>query len=242
MPTLDWNSITSQENPIASVQEEIAKLGNTVCQGSTISIAIIYPDHIRVQWIGDSTIKIYFNGEKIFQSKNHENSGDELQRALSHRDDVSLITDPQYTIAVFDNNKLTMRRNSILNLGPGCGKRDLLNMSRSLGHADERGPRTQQEPGEEIIPLSKKGTYKVVAATDGLWDIFGDPDDPFLGNPETVIEQILDFAEGRWKQEWEYYELDKDQMGGHTDKFEVTKFPEGTYDDIGVSIADIIIH
>ena len=241
---LDWITIASQKNPIGLVQEKIAELGSTICQGSTISIAIIHEDHIRIQWLGDSTIKIYFDGTKIFQSKNHEISGDELDHALSYRDGITLkpFTGNDYSLAVFDDNKVTMKRSPVLNLGPGFKTADCLNMSRSLGHADEHGPRTQQESDNAIIPITTGGNYKVVIATDGLWDMVSERDDIFLGNPETTVKQILDFAEGRWKQDWEYYDLDAEQMGGHTDKFEVTKFPEDNYDDIGVAIADIIIH
>ena len=94
---------------------------------------------------------------------------------------------------------------------------DVMNMTHSLGHNSITGKYFEKK----TICRDPTKQYKVLLATDGLWDMSYQQDDSSFCKPEMTAPKMLDLALKRWKREWNY-------------NGKLTKFPEGSEDDIAI--------
>ena len=169
--------------------------------GATLSFAKIYRNtntkkiKIVAEWLGDSPILVFINGELVFQSEIHHSSSiSEIER-LKEKGVLSKVEQADTGFKVLDEH--TIERNP--------GKYVLFNnelslaVTRSLGHQRITGIETQKH----TIECSTDDEVKLVMFSDGVGDVLA---------METDIEklkiysaeEIVDLAEKRWKQVWNY--------------------------------------
>jgi len=210
LKSLNWSEIIEKENFEKIIFQGIENLGNTENSGSTISIVKIYPEYFECLWIGDSTIKIYCNNDVIFTMPNHDqNHSKEIQKIEKMNIEKKESWSPQ----VLSETEISMKLSYYFNFGP----KDLLNMTHSLGHNNVTGKYFEKKK----IPKDISQPYKILLASDGLWDMYHQLDDILFCKPEIAATEILDIALKRWKQNWNY-------------RGEITKFPDGNEDDIAI--------
>jgi serine/threonine protein phosphatase PrpC len=199
---LDFLQIMDKENPAREISDIIGKLPDTFGTGATMSIVLISPTEIQCYWRGDSTIKIYKDGEEHFVSEDHSfQNATEMDRIKP----LGIKTEPSWRTKILSPTSITMEPSPyfILDCIVGHGpfnrdKRDMTNMTNCLGHNNKLGDTIQ----EEVILTAPYSLYTIIIATDGFWDIVA-PQDEHIPSIESALD-LTDFALGRWEQDWTY--------------------------------------
>lgn len=219
----DWSSYLMRLNHFKEIIEKCAVI-ETNGVGSTLSICKIYPDRFEFSWVGDSTGKLYKNGVCVFKTRDHDRNNEEENKRLSENPNVtiqSLRADGKQIMDIEIMNHTTVRyiESKLYNFGPY----NKINFTHSLGHAGATGDHFSTK----IIPRELNESYKAICATDGLWAMVCEEDHEFIGSSDTSCEDIVKFADKRWRQEWDFDNGVSIAKGA--------RFPDNNIDDIGVS-------
>jgi len=194
--------------------------------GSTLCICKVFEDRFEFYWIGDSTCKLYKEGSFIWQTKDHDQNNEEEQKRLEEDPDVKIITKDPFGKKILD---IKIKNHTTIEMVPvklyEFLYKNRINFTHSLGHMGLTGSHISKETIQRLPGIS----YKVVCATDGLWAMVCDEDHEFIGDPKNSSEDIVKFADKRWRQSW------KQEYKGEIIGNDV-KFPESNIDDIGVSV------
>lgn len=206
---LPWDVIIDSANIIGEINKRLNLLF-TLGSGATLSIVKVFEDRFECEWVGDSTIVIFDKDHHIlFKSRDHNSSNPDEEKRLQHiRAEVS------WKPIALNSKRITVETNKTYHFA----YRDILNMTRSLGH----GNLVSCESDKVTLERTKGDKYRVVVATDGLWDILCDDDYQTISQMTT--QEIGELANQRWTQTWEY------TYQGRTD---MQTFPEG--DDVGIA-------
>jgi len=183
--------------------------------GATLSFAKIYRNTITkkikivAEWLGDSPILVFINGELVFQSEIHHASNVSETERLKEKGVLSEVETSKTGFKVLGEETIEGIQGKYVLFYNNT----TLAVTRSLGHCRITGIETQKE----TIECSTDDEVKVVMFSDGVGDILHMETD--IEKLKTYsAEEILDLAEKRWKQEWNY-----------NDK--KTSFPLNGYDD-----------
>ena len=222
---MDFSIDLQDENFFEKIMEKtnIEKSNNV---GSTLCICKVFEDRFEFSWVGDSTGKLYKEGSCIWQTKDHDQSNEEEQQRLENDPDVKIITKDPFGKQILD---IKVKNSTTIEMIPvklyEFLYKNRINFTHSLGHMGLSGSHISKETIERVPGVS----YKVVCATDGLWAMVFDGDNEFIGDPKNSSEDIVKFADERWRQSW------KQEYKGEIIENDV-KFPESNIDDIGVSV------
>ena len=171
---------------------------------------------------GDSECLIFVNGRLVFESVSHTlNRPGERMRLLPFLSEVRPVT-PAWAPIPTSAMRMTVHRSDICNFNTG----ESIVPTMALGHNNM----TTFEPDVHTLRFEKTDHVRIVSGSDGFWGMIVKEIDQQLLK-EATLEQLVAFAEKRWKQNWEYV---ADITKPHS--FEVTRFP--SYDDITVCIWD----
>ena len=191
--------------------------------GSTLCICKIYDDRFEFSWVGDSTGKLYKNGECIFKTLDHDRNNVSENLRLNDDWDVVVQTEkkgqPIWDIEIVNPTTIKSVKATLYNFRYN----NTINFTHALGHAGVTG----KHFSTETIPREKDASYKVVCGTDGLWAMVCEEDSEFVGKNETTAENLVELAAKRWRQEW-----------NHDNGSFITKgarFPEHNIDDVGAA-------
>jgi len=213
----DWANHIKCENFHEILNAELKKIDSTK-SGSTLSVVKIYPDRFETFWVGDSSIKIYHDGKCIWDMKKHDNYNfNEMERIRDDKNVKILKTQAKEVICcplAINSKEIKMVPSPYFLFG----KVDKINMTHALGHMFLTGTSIDSE----IIARDPDKKYKMVAASDGLWDISCSEDITYFADAELNSKDHMHMAKERWRQEWIY-------CG------EKTKFPISNYDDIAIA-------
>ena len=217
---MDWKTIL-QDTFFEHIQEEIKKI-DTLGIGSTLSICKIFEDRFEIYWAGDSTIKIYNNDDEIWRTKDHDKNNEneklrlkELSTFIKHRDGKD--------VEVVDDDTIKQFISPVFYFGD-IYEPDTVNMTHALGHNQNTGDFISHETVSRNHELS----YKVVAGSDGFWQMTSNQDTPFIASRENTSQTLVEFADKRWKQLWKFISLDEGTHEGVT-------FPAHNIDDIAIA-------
>lgn len=216
---MDWKTIL-QDTFFEHIQEEIKKI-DTFRIGSTLSICKIFEDRFEIYWVGDSTIKIY-NEEEIWRTKDHDSNNEEEKLRLNELSTYIRQHDG-IDVKVVDKDTIKQFKSPVFYFGDIYNP-DTINMTHALGHSQYSGDFISHETVLRNSDLS----YKIVAGSDGFWQMTSKHDTPFIGSIESTSQQLVGFADKRWKQPWKFIALDEGT-------FEGIHFPSHNIDDIAVA-------
>lgn len=221
--TLDWNDVMNNDEPIEYVKTLINSMEQTIRDGSTISIVKISNIGIRMWWIGDSQIRVYKNDEELWRSNNH--NGENLKELQKTRE-KNLETELAWELSVLDNEHITLKpSNYIYHIVDG--QKEKLALTRSLGHNGD----VCQETETHFIPFDNKSKWKIIAASDGFWDMMCLYDNSFLKDNDYGAEELCKIASQRWSKKW-FYVDPRDRDNTKIVKQQI----QGSHDDIGVAV------
>ena len=195
---------------------------NTIIRsGTTYSAAYMHRNEatgvlkIVLEWVGDSPIFVFVNGEKVFEAVTHHTNNQhdlDLMQVKGFIDGVektnigfevigpdTIVSNPSnYAIVKADGTQLA------------C--------TRSLGHNGHMCI----EADTAIIEAKMTDEVKVIVMSDGVGDMLHMQSD--MEKLKTYSSQeLVDLAETRWKQTWKYNET-------------TTKFPANGYDDCSAAV------
>lgn len=171
---------------------------------------------------GDSECMIFVNDQLVFESVPHIlTRPGERDRLRPFLQNIRPTTGAWAPIPLSDR-RMTVHRSDISNYKTG----ESLVPTMALGHNNMTG----FEPDINVFRFNLTDHVRIVSGSDGFWGmIVKTLDEPRLKTAK--LEELIDFAEKRWKQEWEYAaDINK------PDNIEITHFPG--YDDITVCIWD----
>ena len=228
----DWNAIMESENTMALIYKMIGNVKNTICDGTTLSVVKITSEGIKCWWIGDSQIRIFRDKKSFWKSNNHNG---ENNKELTRIRNKCIQTEPAWSLSVLDEECLSMKRSHYFHhkINGGIEK---LAMSRVLGHNNEIYPFVESQ----FISFEKhkKYSWKIVVASDGLWDVMCERDTPLLASPKTTAKSLTDLALNRWMQNWIYVEPTNTRplAAIKMDKRQMKEKIQGGGDDIGIAV------
>ena len=202
---LNWSSILSSDNFADLIFAEITALGNNISDGATLTIVKIFdgPDaHIDVYWAGDSSAKIYKDGQEIYHTNDHDiNNVEEMERMKS------------MGINMKNCDKLCAKTPDIITQLPSAyfWFTDILklNMTHSIGHNNVTG----KFLSHDRIPIERspdgkspngKSLYKVVVGSDGFWDMMCPDDIHFIAEQSNTASILGNLALTRWNKKWHF--------------------------------------
>lgn len=232
----DWNVIMEGDNTMALIYKLIGSL-NTDCDGATLSVVKITPLGIKSWWIGDSQIRIFNNHKLLWKSANHNSRNEKEMKRIR---ESGIKTEASWTLSVIDRECLGMKRSRYIHhvIDGGVEK---LAMTRVLGHNNGAHPFVESH----FIPFNKCGNdaWKVVVASDGLWDMVGECDGGFVASERATAATLTELALKRWLKEWIYVDP-TNKLPISVIKRDPTIFREkiqGCGDDIGVAVwSDVV--
>lgn len=219
---IDWSNAMRRGEPFDVVRSAVSTLPDTRNDGATLTTVKIDAAGIHVAWMGDSQVRVYRDEVEVWQSPNH-----------NAKEPNGLRTTPTWTMSVVDDKHITMRPSNYFVIGD----MNKLAVNRALGHngvlssipqthtIDFRQSSTKQSGAKQ----STKHRWKVVVATDGVWDMMCDQDTPFLASPDVGVDAIANLAARRWGQEWTYVHPPPEKRTSQ-------EFISDSRDDIGVAI------
>ena len=190
---------------------------NTSHIGTTFTSVKITPEHFEVTWIGDSSAKIYKDGELVWETKDHDYNNSEDIEKYKFTDNFQM--KDAWDIQAVSSTVMKSVKSKIIRLNF-----EGTNMTRCLGHKGNfarLGFETKKITREE-------GKYKVIVASDGFWQVMSDEDIDFICDKENTAEILATKAQQRWEQPWEH----DDSMGTITKD---TKIPNDNWDDVAVA-------
>lgn len=219
-----------QAEPCTALQSSVCatkKLGYE-SSGCTAIITKIYKDRCLIQSVGDSTVIVMKDGEPVWKNTLH--NWDNLEERGRLREKNPL------------NNAIPTKCTRVLSPETMCympswyvtffGYVQHLAMTQAIGHDNMTGiaPSTYEfviEPGHE---------YKVMAFSDGVGDMLIEGNvDEMSAICKMTANEILQFAESRWRQSWHPVSLDRPAI-----KYPAFRFTErAQFDDVSCFVAKI---
>jgi len=213
----DWNAKLKHKKWYVTFTLEFNEtLTDTIGVGSTLSVIRIYSDKFECWWIGDSSTRIYKNGDEIWRSLDND--------ADIRCEHIKLIKKgfslkPEHKPCVLTPSTITMVPSFRVILGP----RDKVAMTRCLGHNNMTGNNIEFAS----IPRETNESYKLIVGSDGFWDLVCDTDTINLSDREAGAQKLMNWILERWKQQWTYF---------HLTGLQKINFPEWNVDDICIGV------
>ena len=190
---------------------------NTNGIGTTFTCVKVTPEHFEVTWIGDSSAKIYKDGELVWKTKDHDYDNTEDIEKYKLIDNFKI--KDAWDIQASSSTVMTSKKAKLIKINS-----EGTNMTRCLGHKGhfaQLGFETKKITREE-------GEYKVIVASDGFWQVMSDEDTAFICDKENTAEILTTKARQRWEQPWEH----DDTMGRITKGVTI---PSHNWDDVAVA-------
>lgn len=215
----DWKTIvskTSAQQILNAINRELLLHCKSLAgDGTTISIVKIYQDKLSVLWLGDSQVHILVDNT-YYKTTNH-NTENNIE---CKRESNIIELNKTFKVVSEDMCKQISSKYFILSNG------DILAMSRALGHDFV----TLQRFDELEIPLNIGSTVKILAATDGLYDMLYEEEPLRIYSKYKAID-YTNLAKKRWMQQWNLYDENLKVLAPVTFRSDM--------DDIGVIVYEM---
>ena len=224
-----FEKIIADESPMIKLEKYIKEQNIDELSGTTCIIVKIFEDNIIQCWnVGDSQVAIFVNGQMIYINCPHNMRNPLEQLRLSDRiKQGRVIVKKMKELVPVINTKtaMTARVSEYIHFG-----NIKLAMTQVLGDYWVTG--NEAEYFEYIFdPVDE---VRIVAGSDGFWEqyIFEglDASEDLADITSLTAEELIEKAEARWKQEWQYFWNPK-----KPNEFIITDY-DGQYDDIALAI------
>ena len=171
---------------------------------------------VVLEWVGDSPIFVFVNGEKVFETITHHANNEHEVDLMKAKGFITGIEETNLGFKVVAADTIVSEPGKYAILKGGNGSQ--LACTRSLGHNGI----TCTEADTATIVAKMTDEVKVIVMSDGVGDMLHMQTD--MEKLKTYSSQeLVDLAETRWKQTWKYNET-------------TTKFPANGYDDCSAAV------
>jgi serine/threonine protein phosphatase PrpC len=231
---IDLEKFIATDNPPLALQTFLTNeniLSKYESSGSTMCVAKIYKEYIQCFVVGDSYLFVYQDGNKIYSNPLHKwNNESEINR-LKKLDSGLTLTD-SITFEVIDENIMTSFNSKYLTFSNGLQ----IAPTQTIGHNNITGI----SPEIFYIPLIPNSDYRILMASDGVFDVLMNDEDEILEFSKKSCDEIVELAENRWKQSWYSVVSNEDDDSESNKLYGPFKFTDPHhFDDISAIIADI---
>jgi len=215
----DYDEIASDYDPVGMIQSKLQPY-HLNGSGSTFTFARIYKSvrEIEVINVGDSKTVVIINGNIVYTTPEHTFHNEaEVERTRER------IVQIRLTRAPFPINECVVKmvRSDVGVFTNG----EVLVPSQSFGHNNITG----LAPSIVSIPYTAEDTVRVICGSDGFWDMCMEQYRLLaFDSPETLMQ----IAEDRWKQQWEFHEDGKQPV--------ITSYGND-FDDIAIAVWDSLV-
>jgi serine/threonine protein phosphatase PrpC len=232
---IDLEKFIATDNPPLALQNFLTNeniLSKYESSGSTMCVAKIYKEHIQCFTVGDSYLFVYQDGVKIYSNPLHKWHNESEINRLKKIDSGLNLTD-SITFEVIAENIMTSLNSKYLNFSNGLQ----IAPTQTIGHNNITGI----SPETFYISLIPNSDYRIVMASDGVFDVLMNDEDEILEFSKKSCDEIVELAENRWKQSWYSVVLSNEGNDSESNKlYGPFKFTDPHhFDDISVIIADI---
>lgn len=193
-----------------------------ISSGTTYSAAFVHRNDktgilkVVAEWIGDSPIFVLVNGELKFQTISHHANNDKEVALMTQKGFVNSVQVSKSGFEMVSEDEIISKPGKYAILTGGNGAK--LACTRSLGHNGI----TCIEAETATIIAKMTDDVKVIVCSDGVGDMINLNYD--MEKLKTYSgEQLVDLAETRWKQTWNFHGS-------------MTKFPSNGYDDCSAAV------
>jgi serine/threonine protein phosphatase PrpC len=192
----DWmqflNNI-NEENPVNKLEDEIENnYDSTSGIGATLTLVRITENKtITVWWRGDSYVKIFEDDEFVGGSELISITM-EKEKNRFKKEKIKYTLEKSWKPKVLSETKITMEPSFYINM--------TTKTSQCLGHDGICGKSDNRN--DYILDPNKN--YRIVGASDGLWDVLMEKDNEHLVNRNNKAKDLVNIAYERWEQEWNY--------------------------------------
>ena len=238
LETFDWKTIMAHAEPDIKLIELVRAKRGTYGKDSGCMLILlkIFSGSIHTYCLGDSRVAIYKNGERVYVNCPHNRLNPlEIERLKNLRVEFEWTKDPLPHISsstIMRGQKQTYSKfyneygALLCKIAP----------TQALGHNEATGYQFEKH----IETFTFEDDMRVVAGSDGFYDMFllegevaEDVEQDRVDITTMSVEQLLQKAENRWKQSWNYHwnKASPEMM------FE-TVFPHDSYDDLSLVIWD----
>lgn len=206
-----------EEDPALAIQRELGKdclmhQRSTLREGATmILLKVLHSveEHtitVDVLSVGDSTVVIHCNGEKVLDVTPHENTNEcEIER-LRDEKRFSRI-EPSSTFEIIDEDKVVSAPGAYVWLRNGAG----IAMTQSIGHLEYSCGRIVDERGAfGLAPFKRRMVFSdtdeinIKGFSDGVSDVLAPaiiPVDVEVLRSANAVD-TAEFAKARWQKNW----------------------------------------
>ena len=226
LKSIDWSTELLNDDWTKTLVEKTGQHSNGT--GATFTLFKIFPEHFECYYIGDSSGKIYELGDEadepscIWQTKDHDYDNlEEIERLKSRA--IRMVQ--AWDIGAFTPKMLRSKQSKVFHFN----YINAINMPRSLGHNGLTYEGLAEPLDFAVIPRDASKKYKIIAGTDGCWQILCPDDISVITKSDFNAEKLSMFAYERWTQKWDW-----DNTFGDIEKD--MSLPLSNIDDIGVAI------
>jgi len=206
----------------------VAKIDGSGCvpmhrsSGATAVILKCYADRAEVITCGDSQAVIFKDGEVIHVTQEHNSTNQEERVRVTANDNYFFV--PSSSVRLVSETEMELVRAEYLSLPNGS----LLACTQALGHNSITG----YAPASFTFVYEKDASYKVVLASDGVFDMMiqGSKNDMDVLGTKTS-QEICDWTVARWLQEWGHHD--------HKGEWRTQRYERSQCDDVSVAVARI---
>jgi hypothetical protein len=228
----DLTPFIIHENPPLALQSYLSKnrvLSRHYSSGTTMCLARVYKDKIQTFSVGDSHIVIYEEDVPVYRNELHKwENIQEKERLLKMDPKITAMDSSGFTVV--STNTMIASNPVYINYSNGKS----LAPSQAIGHNNITGI----SPEIFEMPIKINIRYRVLLASDGVFDVLAKNEDTKLEFSSKTSDEIARFAEDRWKQEWYLANTDDDFKPIPGTQFRFTLPSE--FDDISVGTIDIV--
>lgn len=202
--TIPHKAFVKSPHPVEVIADLLdAKHDDYYRSGSTFTFARIIDNKIEIYNCGDSRTVFYLNGELKYQTPDHTfKNPDEVLRTKQY---VDFIRDEKAPFPISETH-VEHVSSPVGHFRTG----EAIVPSQSLGHNNMTGLAPSYYTCE-FNPLVDK--VRIVCGSDGFWDMLPD------ASTGTAL-QLVDLAEKRWRQQWNF-QGQMTNYGGHIDDIAV---------------------
>jgi serine/threonine protein phosphatase PrpC len=166
-----WEDVFNQTNPLSYLNNMLLKQSfSTVGSGACVTIVKTYSTYVEVFYTGDTKAQVYINQKKIKETDKHDASNPK-EKARVRSNGAYLVKEKMMEVLKPSNDKV--RLTQVMGERVRFDKHTFLQMTQCIGHSRQETPGTSNtsETGYFRVDFNEMDDVKVIAGSDGVWDV-----------------------------------------------------------------------
>ena len=166
-----WTNVFKQPNPLSYLNNMLLTQSfSTIGSGACVTIIKTHSTYVEVFYSGDAKAQVYINRKKVKETDKHDASNPkEKMRVLSQ----GAYTIKEKMMEVLKPSDDKVRLTQVIGERIRFDKDAFLQMTQCIGHSRQGTPgiSNTSETGYFRVDFDKTDDVKVIAGSDGVWDI-----------------------------------------------------------------------